>query len=199
MSRKQRLKDRQETFCINYFKTGNAAQSAVLAGYSVKAVRSIASRLLTFANIKARLAELHKRAEDASVMSVLERKQRLTEIARARLSDFVQCQDGRSRITVDLDSVNSAALEEVTSEEVIFGKGEGAPAAVVTKLKLRNPVSAIAELNKMEHIYDDSAKVNVNIDQRQLVIQVVDTETQNLLNRVKNGDTNLETNIDISR
>jgi phage terminase small subunit len=156
-----RLTAKQEKFCLNYFKSSNAAASATLAGYSVRSIRSIASELLTNHNIQARLAELDKKAVDGSVMSVLERKQRLTEIARARVSDFVQCKNGVARITVDMDSANSAALEEVTSEELTLGRGEDAPTSLITKLKLRNPVSAIAELNKMEKVYDDAPKVNI--------------------------------------
>lgn len=144
---------KREKFCLEYFKEGNAAKAATLAGYSVRSIRSIASELLTKPDIQSRLAELQKKAEDDSVMSVLERKQRLSEIGRARMTDFVKCIDGVSRITADLDSLNSAAIVEVTTDTVQLGKGENAPEAIITKLKLRDPVAAIAELNKMDGAY----------------------------------------------
>ena len=75
-------KQRRETFCINYFTEGNATEAAIVAGYSPRSARSTASRLLTKGNILARLQELQKKAEDKSVATVLERKQKLTEIIR---------------------------------------------------------------------------------------------------------------------
>lgn len=152
---------KREKFCLEYFRTGNSAASAVVAGYSVKAVRQVSSRLLTYANVKMRIAELQAKAESEKVMSVRERKERLSEIGRARVSDFIRCKGGKHQITVEMDSANSAALQEVTSEEIKMGRGKESPVARITKLKLRDPVSAIAELNKMEKVYDDSPKVNI--------------------------------------
>ena len=57
-----------------------AYECAIRAGYSLKAARQIASRLLTYANIQARLKELNAAAASARIMSVQERKDRLSEI-----------------------------------------------------------------------------------------------------------------------
>ncbi len=151
-------RQKQERFCLEYFKSGNAAAAATLAGYSVRSIRSIASELLTNPNIQARLRELRDKAEAESIMTVLERKQRLTEIARARVSDFVAHENGKTRVKVDLDSANNAAILEVNSEEILNGAG------TLTKLKLRDPVAAINELNKMEGSYaPDKLDINVTI------------------------------------
>ena len=76
-----RLTQRQETFCLKYFELGNASEAALIAGYSPRTVRAIASVNLTKINIQARLKELRQVVEDASIANVLERQQILTEIA----------------------------------------------------------------------------------------------------------------------
>lgn len=53
------LKNKQhELFCQEYLADLNGAAAAVRAGYSEKAARQTASRLLTIANVQARVAEL---------------------------------------------------------------------------------------------------------------------------------------------
>lgn len=184
---------KQESFCLEYFKSGNATEAALKAGYSVRSIRSIASELLTKPNVQKRLEELRKKAEDESVMSVLERKQRLTEIARARISDFVRCEGGKARIAVNLESLNSAAIQEVVSEEVQIGKRDGAIPAVITKLKLRDPVAAIAELNRMDGAYAPTKTEVTGKDGKELntlppIIHVVSPEAKNLTDKIISGE-----------
>lgn len=157
-----RLTQKQERFCLEYFKIADGTRAAIVAGYSNKTARSIASINLTKENIQARLNELRKRAEDATVMNVLERKQRLSEIGRARVTDFTEADENGARIKVDLKSANSGALQEVTTEELKLGEGK-APVVHVTKLKLHNPIAAIQELNKMDGIYSDSPNITVPV------------------------------------
>ncbi len=76
------LTQRQKTFCIKYFELGNASEAALIAGYSPRTVRVIASINLTKVNIQERLKELRQKTEDDSVANVLERQQRLTTFLR---------------------------------------------------------------------------------------------------------------------
>ena len=167
-----KLTQKQETFCINYFESGNATEAAIVAGYSKKTARVIASINLTKVNIVNRLQELRDLAASAKIMDVVERKERLTEIARARLTDYVTCGPDRDLVDVGPESPNTAALQEITSRTE-FDK-DGAGEAVVTKIKLHNPMTAISELNKMERIYEEGT--TVNIDNRKIEI-IVSTET----------------------
>jgi len=77
-----RLTQKQETFCLKYFELGNASEAALIAGYSPRTVRAIASINLTKVNIQERIKELRQKVEDESIASVLERKQRLTAFIR---------------------------------------------------------------------------------------------------------------------
>jgi phage terminase small subunit len=175
-----KLTQKQERFTLEYFKTGNATQSAITAQYSPKTAVVQGSRLLTNANVIALLEQLRKRAEDDSVMSVLERKQRLSEIGRARIADFVRCEAGVAHITLDLESANSAAIQEITTDHVRDGRGEDAVSHEVTKLKLRDQVQAITELNKMEKIYEPESKT-VNYNDIKILVVYDDKGNQNSL------------------
>jgi len=139
---------RQEIFCNEYFKSGNATASAVIAKYSVKTAKSIGSRLLTFVNIQKRLAELRQKAEDSSVMTVIERKQRLSEIGRGNLIDFIG-PDG-DPVPLNRELPNSRALTEYS---IITTKTKSGNIMTTRTVKLHNPVAAIAELNKLSGDY----------------------------------------------
>ncbi len=60
----------------------SASAAALVAGYNPKCAATHTTRWLKMANIQQRLDEFNKAAEDASVASVLERKQVLTEIVQ---------------------------------------------------------------------------------------------------------------------
>ena len=55
---------KRENFCQHYAKDCNGAESAVLAGYSKKTAKSIASRMLTFVDVAERIRELQDKASE---------------------------------------------------------------------------------------------------------------------------------------
>jgi phage terminase small subunit len=76
------LTQKQENFCLNYFKLGNATEAGKLAKYSPNGVRATTSKLLTNHNVRQRLQELRDKAASDKIMDVVERKEKLSEIAR---------------------------------------------------------------------------------------------------------------------
>jgi hypothetical protein len=119
-------------------------------GRALATIDSQASRLAKTARVQIALAELRQKAEDASIATVIERKQILTEIARGRLADFL--------VNPTPEKLRSAALQEITITETVTktldGKEKKTPK--VTKVKLHDTTRAIAEINKMEGIYGDT-------------------------------------------
>ena len=84
-SMKGSLTVKQEKFCLEYAKTGNAVQSYIKAynkdnSYSCAGVES--HRLLKNPKIKAKLKELHETHNAEKIMQIEEMKIRLTDIAR---------------------------------------------------------------------------------------------------------------------
>lgn len=62
------LTDKHETFCMEYIVDLNATQAAIRSGYSEKTARAQGSRLLTNADIRARIEELQgERAEKLNI------------------------------------------------------------------------------------------------------------------------------------
>ncbi len=149
----KRLTAKQEAFCCFYDVLKIGALAAEKAGYSKKAARIIASDLLTLPNIQARLAELKaNHPPDPDIADVEERKRRLTHHIRAELPDFVS---PTGEVTLSKDIPHYQAAGEFSITEGKYGTR--------TAIKLRDPIAAIAELNKMERIGAVDSTVNINV------------------------------------
>ncbi len=183
-----RLTQKQETFCLNLFRGLSHHEAYVQAGYSSKQLPATLDRhafdLVNNSKVVARLAELRQKAEDASVATVLERKQRLTEILRATIPDFVT-EDG---IKVERKSPNIGAVSEITTKTKVYRKtGE---AVNIINLKLHSPIQAADLLNKMDKIYSEGG--TVNIDNRKYEVFVISEKAKQLTDRILIGEGTIE-------
>ena len=133
--------------------------------------------------IQARLQELRQKVEDASVMNVLERKQRLTEIARARLTDFMELGADGAWVNLGPEVPMTGAILAIHSRTA-YDEDTALP-TIYTSVKLHNPIQAIQELNKMDKIYTDGAQVN--IDNRKIEIHVTEQSDRALLGEIIEG------------
>lgn len=138
---------RHEKFAVASFKGMTGHDAAIEAGYSLKTVNQTASRLLTYVNIIDRIEELKKEVASDAVMSQQEIEERLTEIGRARLVDFV---DESGKITLKV--ANDGALREFVITDWRGGKEERA-ASRTTKIKLHNPMTAMDMLIRLRGKY----------------------------------------------
>ncbi len=143
--------ERWEAFAIRLFEGKSVTQSAKEAGYSPRNAASIGSRLSRKVNIAARVTELQEAAASAKVMTVQERKERLSEIARAKYTDFSTAGPDGSWIDIGPDKPNSAAIKRVTSRTEYDKDGDHP--SVIIAIELHPPVDAIKELNKMDGAY----------------------------------------------
>jgi len=157
---KDSLTPKMERFALNLFQGLSQRSAYIAAGYSPTMLPDTTDRaaytLSQNYKIVSRLAELQAKAVDAAVGTVLERKKRLTEIYRANLTDFI---DADGNITIK----PSAAIAEVVFEDWQGGKDKGAQSRT-KRLKLRDPVAAITEQNRMEKVYETATLQN--FDQR---------------------------------
>ncbi len=144
----RKLTTKQEKFCLLYYEKANATEAAIAAGYSPKTAAVIASENLIKPKIADRIAAIRQKAVDASIASVQERQQILTEIARGDLLDYQEIGADGGYLSIGKESPNTRAISEITSRTE-YDK-DGAGAALVTKVKLHSPVQAINELNKMD-------------------------------------------------
>ena len=144
------LTPRERTFADHYFKTSGVRPglSAIFAGYAPKWARIQATAALGRPRVKAYLRKLWEEAESPIIMSVRERKEKLSKIARGMVGETFE---GEGEI--DWEAVKKmAAVKEVTVTEWEGGKGGRAKSRTI-RVKLYNPVESIAELNKMDKVY----------------------------------------------
>ena len=73
---------RQKRFAEFYAQSGNAAWSAVQAGYSEKFAGQNAGKLLKNTNIAEYIRELTERAQDERILTAKERQVMLSDVAR---------------------------------------------------------------------------------------------------------------------
>jgi len=181
------LTEKQELFCLKYYELGNASEAARLAGYSLKNVGFHTGQVLNSPLVKARLNELRQMEENTrqqleleSVMSVLERKQKLSEVGRVDVTEFVN-EEGE----IDLSGGNTCVIAEIIVKDWRGGKG-GRPSSRTKAVKLHSKLQAIQELNKMDGIYTEGPQVH--IDNRKIEISVVSERAKELTEGIVRGD-----------
>ena len=165
-----------ETFCIEFFRTGKKGDAARTAGYTCKGynANTIASRLLKQPKVIARLAELQKKAEDAAIGTVVERKKRLTAIYRPVLGELVNEEGGLKEAALYSPAIAEYQVQKRTTKD--------GDEIVTRSIKLKNDISAISEHNKMDGIYREDTQIN--IDNRQINFIVRDQQAVDLINQI---------------
>ena len=155
--------DRHEKYALARFKGKTKQDAAIEAGYKVSIARFTGYKLATYRHIQERLREMHELARSDAVMPVIERKERLSEIARARLSDFIEVKEDGSISKVNIKGAHSAALQEITVTEFVGGP-EGRAKDRSTKVKLHDPVKSMAELSKLDGAYPPSNVLKLEVE-----------------------------------
>ncbi len=179
------LNIRHELFVHALFKGMTGTAAAIEAGYKPSRARETGYRLATYGHIIDRIAELGAKLETETVMPILERMERLSEIARARLSDFIEINEDGSIQSINIKGLHNAALQEVTVTEFSGGRGQQAK-ELSTRVRLHDPVRPIAEMNKMDKLYTDSPIGNV--DNRTINIIVTSERAKELTDRILDGE-----------
>lgn len=93
---------RQKKFAEYYAQCGNAAQSAVQAGYSKKYAAQNADKLLKNTNISEYIKQLSEQAQDDRIMTAKERQALLSDIAKDKdnaPSDRIKAVDTLNKMT----------------------------------------------------------------------------------------------------
>ena len=113
------MTERQEKFCREFIKTGNATKAYKRAGYDTEdygAIRSNASRLLTYDNVQKRLEELRQRAENKEILSASQIRALLTKIATDKESSKLE-------VMKALDILNKMNGEYITKTQITGADG----------------------------------------------------------------------------
>jgi phage terminase small subunit len=121
------LSVKQEKFCVNYFKTGNATQSYINAGYKPEHAAVCASQLLNIPKIIDKLDSFKQGLELAAVLSVSQRKEKLSEIFLKSVKEPYSVRDGLQAVDLlnKMDKVYSDASAITNNTQVVFIIGKG--------------------------------------------------------------------------
>lgn len=84
-----KLNARQELFCLEYIRDGNATQAAVRAGYSPKTAYSTGQRLLKNVEVRARIDELMADLQQEKIADAEEVLRYLTSVMRGEATEEV--------------------------------------------------------------------------------------------------------------
>ena len=185
-----KLTRRQEQFTLNLLAGMTQRDAYIKAGYSKKqpisVIDSNACVLAKSSKVIARQAELNQKVEANKVAGVEERKSILTEIARARQTDFMTCSaDGVWMHDIGPETINKAGLKQIQTTTMPFGSKEDNLSVILTKVELTNPIQAIAELNRMEGAYapEKHESINLNLEAKDLT----DAELLSIINGRRGG------------
>jgi phage terminase small subunit len=144
------LNHRQRRFVQEYLVDLNATQAAIRAGYSKDSAREIGSENLSkpaiSAAIEAAQAERLSRVELTGDMVIAE----LRKIGFANMQDYMgSTEDGDPFLDFSaLTRDQAAALQEVTVDEYVEGRGEESRAVKRVKFKLADKRAALVDLGK---------------------------------------------------
>ena len=173
---------RRETYCLNV--AGGAmtgTDAARLAGYcpqNPKNARVMSWYLLKRPDVQDRIAQLREAASDKAIMTLVQRKIILSEIARACMSDY-RDEHGVIR-PLDKNVPNPSAIASV---KYAYDSVKREPYPV--RISLRDPVNAIAELCRLDGSYKKpSASVTVAPIASVVVVEDARTKLATILNKL---------------
>lgn len=162
------LTGQQKQFCIEYMKDFNGRQAAIRAGYSQRAAKEQASRLLTNANVaiflgslKAKASETHKGLSGNIVAE-------LTKIGFSDIRNFLETGNTVKDIS-QLPPELTTCIESIKKTETEFGDGKTKGKKTSIHIKLHSKLEALEKLARYVGLYEvdnrqRGATITVNIE-----------------------------------
>ena len=157
-----RRNSRHEIFAREYVKDLNGTRAAIAVGYSAKTADAAASRLLSNVKVQTLVATLTKKHADKLDLSA---EKVLSELSRMGFSNFLDyvniTEEGDA--FVDLSSLTqeqAAAIQEVTVNEYVEGKGKHARKVKRTKLKLVDKIRSLDLLGRHLKLFTEKVEVS---------------------------------------
>lgn len=153
-----KLTPKQERFCLEYLKCGNASEAYRRAykpkKMTDKSVNEKASQMLAMVKIRSRLEELNSKAVTDAVMTRQEALERLSRFARTDLADLVEFgsyemgEDETGRPIIQAAwKIRDSVLQD---PEKLAAIAELAATKDGIKIKTHSPLQAIQQLAKMQ-------------------------------------------------
>ena len=145
-----RNNSRHDRFCRGYIKDLNGTRAAIAAGYAKKSAKAATSRLLTNVNVQALLAKLTKKHADKLDLSTEKVLSELSSMGFSNMLDYIKTtEEGGAYVDLsNLTQEQAAAIQEVTVDEYMEGKGEEARKVKRTRFKLADKIRSLELFGK---------------------------------------------------
>jgi phage terminase small subunit len=169
---------RHETFAHEYVIDNNGTQAYIRAGYSEKGANVSAHKLLTDANVWARVAYLRDERLKKSRRSAAEIIKELENVAFSNVSDTMTWNESGACFVKNSDELPrdvSAAIESIQVEEKTIGKESDESMILKTKVKLHPKLPALIQLGKEHGLFKDKVEHSGSVAH---TIEVVDYGTK---------------------
>lgn len=152
------LTQKQENFCLKYVETGNASEAYRFAYNAEKmkpeTVNSKAYLLLQKDEIRARVEELKAMAVSATIMTREEALERLSMMARVKITDIAEFTESAIGEDENGDPVMGTTWRILNSDDIPEHAAASIKSVTATKfgpkLEMHDPQSAIQQLAKMQ-------------------------------------------------
>ena len=157
-----RNNSRHDRFCREYIKDLNGKRAAIAVGYSAKTADRAASRLLSNVEVRALVAELTKQHADKLDLSAEKVLSELSKLGFSNIMDYIgTTSDGDAYIDLsELDREQATAIQEVTVDEYMEGKGKDARKVKRTRLKLVDKIRSLDLLGRHLKLFTDRIEVS---------------------------------------
>lgn len=155
---KYKLTVKQQKFCDEYIKSGNAAEAALKAGYSNRTAYSIGNENLKKPELKKYIEDELKQLESAKLATAQETLEYLTSVMRGEQTETVATAKGLYK------NVEISAKDRITAAKELLKRY---PTDPLTEAHLRKmEADAIIAEHQAEQLVsgDTDTSVNINFD-----------------------------------
>ncbi len=156
-----RRNSRHEIFAREYVKDLNGKRAAIAVGYSAKTADAAASRLLSNVKVQTLVATLTKKHADKLDLSTEKVLSELSSTGFSNMLDYMKITE-EGGAYVDLSSLTleqAAAIQEVTVDEYVEGKGKHARKVKRTRLKLVDKIRSLDLLGRHLKLFTERIEV----------------------------------------
>ena len=155
---KHKLTVKQQKFCVEYIKSGNATEAALKAGYKRRTAYSIGNENLKKPELKKYIKEKINEIESAKLATAQETLEYLTSVMRGEQTETVVTAKGLYK------NVEVSAKDRITAAKELLKRYPVDPLAKAQLRKIKADAT-IAEHQAEQLISDDNdTTVNINFD-----------------------------------
>ncbi len=156
-----RMNSRHEVFAREYVKDLNGTRAAIAAGYAKKSAHVTASQLLRNPKVQAMVASLTKNHADKLDLDAEKVLSELSRMGFSNILDYVKVtKEGDAYVDLsNLTREQVAAIQEITVDEHMEGKGKDARKVKRTRLKLVDKIRSLDLLGRHIKLFTDRIEV----------------------------------------